>query len=269
MFITFSTCFYIMPSKFGPAVYIEWMNNLISIVNHFYLVIYTDEESAYYIDTQNNPNIQVVIKPMESFHNYKYRDHWIQNHANNVLLNDRTCWQLNMLWSEKIHFVKETIERKLFDDTELYGWCDVGYFRNRFNDIHTNNLSAWCKHIDTYFHLDPTKIGYACIQNNDEYMHSLFRIVNNRNDKGLPVQPIPAHQLSIAGGFFVTHPQNIDWWFNQYDSTLRRYFEHKYLVKDDQIILADCILSNMERFTLFRENLQPFDNWFMFQRIFH
>jgi len=39
------------------------------------------------------------------------------------------------------------------------------------------------------------------------------------------------------------------------------------LVKDDQIIIADCIFSNMSKFVLHREQKAPYDNWFMFQRI--
>jgi hypothetical protein len=41
-----------------------------------------------------------------------------------------------MLWSEKISFVKETMDNQYFN-TEYYGWCDIGYFRNRSNDLHT------------------------------------------------------------------------------------------------------------------------------------
>ena len=51
MCITFSSCFYIINSKFPPEQYIEWMNNFISIVNNFKLVIYTDENSIKYINT--------------------------------------------------------------------------------------------------------------------------------------------------------------------------------------------------------------------------
>lgn len=65
MFITFSSCFYIIKSKFEPRIYIEWMNNLISIVNNFNLVIYTDEYTFKFIDTKNKPNIKVVIRPLE------------------------------------------------------------------------------------------------------------------------------------------------------------------------------------------------------------
>ena len=62
MSITFSSCFYILKSKFDKTTYINWMNNFISIVNEFYLVIYTDENSVKYINTKNNPRIKIIIK---------------------------------------------------------------------------------------------------------------------------------------------------------------------------------------------------------------
>ena len=88
MSITFSSCFYIINSKFEPSKYIEWMNNFISIVNKFNLVIYTDENSSKYIDTKNNEKIKIIIKPIENFYNYKYKDFWIENHTKNNLLNE-------------------------------------------------------------------------------------------------------------------------------------------------------------------------------------
>lgn len=265
MFITFSSCFYIIPSKFGPETYIEWMNNFISIVNNFYLVIYTDMNSAKFINTNNNPNIKVIIKPMECFHNYEYKDYWIKNHEKNVLLNDKSSWMLNMIWSEKIHFVKQTMDNQYFT-TDFYGWCDIGYFRNRNNDINTMHLKNWPK--DQFFlNSDTDKICYACIKNDEGYLNFLYKLVNNINEKGLPVQQIPPYQNSIAGGFFITHKKNIEWWANTYDTMLRTYFENDYLVKDDQMILLNCIFTNLDRFTLFRENVDILDNWFMFQRI--
>ena len=120
MSITFSSCFYIIKSKFDPTTYINWMNNFLSIINNkknkcnFNLVIYSDDNSAKYIDTKGNQKIKVVIKPIEQFYNYKYEQFWIENHKKNFLLNERSNWILNMLWSEKIWFVKETAERKYF-----------------------------------------------------------------------------------------------------------------------------------------------------------
>ena len=66
---------------------------------------------------------------------------------------------------------------------------------------------------------------------------------------------------------FILHKNNIEWWSTTYDNKLKLYFENNYLVKDDQIILVDCILSNLDKFNLFREYNDHFDNWFMFQRI--
>jgi hypothetical protein len=170
-----------------------------------------------------------------------------------------------MLWSEKIWFVKDTIERKLFE-TDFYGWCDIGYFRNRQDDIHTSILTNWGNN-QVILRNNIDKISYACIKNDDGYMNFLHNLVNSRNDKNLPVIPIPAHQNSIAGGFFILHKNNIEWWTTTYDNKLKLYFENNYLVKDDQIILVDCILSNLDKFNLFREYNDHFDNWFMFQRI--
>jgi len=265
MSITFSSCFYIIKSKFEPNIYIKWMNNFISIVNNFNLIIFTDENSVKYINTRENPKIKIIIKPLEQFYNYKYKDYWIENHKKNVLLNEKSCWELNMLWSEKIWFVNETIERRYFD-TEFYGWCDIGYFRNRNMDTHTNFLSNWCGN-KIISKVDNNKICYACINNDNSYMNYLFNLINNKNNNELPVQEIPSTQNSIAGGFFIIHKDKITWWKITYDSKLELYFKNNYLVKDDQIILVDCILSNLNDFTLFRENKYSLDNWFMFQRI--
>ena len=266
MSITFSSCFYIIKSKFDKQVYIDWMNNFISIVNEFNLVIYTDENSVTYINTNNNPRIKVIIKSIEEFYNYKYKDFWIKNHYKNYLLNEKSSWELNMLWSEKIQFVKDTIDNKYFD-TEFYGWCDIGYFRNRSDDTHTNKLTNWGNN-QNILNTNIDKICYACVSNDNSYMNDLLKIVNNKNKYGLPVVPISPEQTSIAGGFFILHKNNIEWLSSTYDKKLKLYFENNYLVKDDQIILVDCILSNLDRFTLFREDIQGLDNWFMFQRYF-
>ena len=267
MSITFSSCFYIIKSKFDPSIYIGWMNNLLSIVNNFNLVIYTDENSVKYIDSKNNPNIKIIIVPLENFFTYKYKNHWIKNHEKNNLLNDKSSWELNMLWSEKINFVKETINKKYFV-TDFYGWCDIGYFRNRHDDTNTSNLSRWPDN-NKINNLEKNVVVYACINNNDEYMNSMFKGINNKNEKGLPIVPIPPYQNTIAGGFFILHKTMIDWWFEMFYNKLELYFQNDYLVKDDQIIIADCVFSNLDKFKLYREFSPPLDNWFMFQRIFN
>lgn len=265
MSITFSSCFYIIKSKFDPETYVYWMNNFISIVNNFYLVIYTDENSSKYINTKDNPNIKIIIKPFSEFYNYKYKDFWISNHEQNIYLNTKTGWEVNMLWNEKVHFVKETCVNNYFN-TDMYGWCDIGYFRNRSDDLHTIYLQNWCsKH--KIQELDQTKIHYPRVSNDTYFLQQLSNNINSKNQVGLPIQLIPPEIRSVGGGFFIIHKNKINWWCNTLDNKLQIYFNNKRLVKDDQIILTDCIFTSPLEFFLHVENNSSYDNWFMFQRI--
>jgi hypothetical protein len=170
-----------------------------------------------------------------------------------------------MLWSEKIHFVSETIKHQYFI-TDFYGWCDIGYFRGRSNDLDANTLKMWPSpnKIDS---LDKNKIYYALVNNDNSFVDYVYNIVNNKNANGVPSQPIPQHIGIIAGGFFILHRDNINWWHTTYYDKLKLYFDNKELVKDDQIIITDCIFSSNQYFCLCKENIGHFDNWFMFQRI--
>jgi hypothetical protein len=264
--ITFSSCFYLIKSKYPTTEYIKWIQNFIYIANCFNLVIYTDLNSLKYINTLQKPNIKIIIKPMNEFYCYQYKDNWIKNHDKNQCNLGNTCWELNMIWNEKIALVKETIERNYFE-TDMYGWCDIGYFRNRPNDLQLNVLSTWANQ-QAIQKLDNSKIHYGCVNNDIFEIAQMIRQINHTNLTGLPKTPISPKQTSIAGGFFILHKQYIQWWFETYYSKLFNYFKHGYLVKDDQMIVANCIFTaeNTHRFSLFVEKLQ-FDNWFMFQRI--
>jgi hypothetical protein len=235
------------------------MNNFISIVKHFNLVIYTDENAIKYIDTKSNSRIKVVIKPIEDFYQYEKKDLWIKNHEKNIYLNGMVHWKVNMLWSEKIWFVKETIERKYFE-TDFYGWCDIGYFRNRTNDLHTINLENWCNYnTSNVLEKNKNKILYACTNNDYQFLNWLHQLINNKSKTGLPIKPIPPTQQSFAGGFFIIHKDKIGWWTETYDSLLKKYFENNYLVKDDQIILANCILkSNADIYLILKNKYLTF-----------
>jgi hypothetical protein len=240
------------------------MDNMLANVNNYYLVVYTNKESYKDIEKySSNKNIKIVLKEFENFYNYKYKDNWISSQEKSVL-KDKIDWKLNMLWSEKIHFVKETINNKYFQ-TDYYGWCDIGYFRNRNIDTPIAQLTHWPSN-EKINNLDKTKIHYALINNNNEYINQLATIIVLNKNKENPINPIPQHQLSIAGGFFILTDKMIDWWVETYDNCLLKYFENNYVVKDDQMIVIDCIINDIDNFRLYREQGQQ-DNWFMFQRI--
>ena len=119
MTITFSSCFYVFKAKFDVGVYVEWMNNFLSIVKNFNLVIYTDEHSKKFISSTDNPRIRIIIRPLEQFHQYNYKDFWISNHEQNYYLKDKVDWRVNALWSEKIWFVLDILKQIYMDGVIL------------------------------------------------------------------------------------------------------------------------------------------------------
>jgi hypothetical protein len=264
--ITVVSCWYELKAKFNNNVYREWIKNFISIVNNFNLVIFTDKNSYNFLKDMVNGknNIKIVLYEIEEFYNYKYKDYWIINHQNNHLLNQKICWQLSMLWSEKIFFIKKTKQENYFNtNNDWYIWCDIGYFRNRWNDSNTLELQNWC-HTDKFNNFNKNSIYYGLVNKN---INNIIDIINNENEIGLPKINIPPDQISVAGGFFIIHKDNIEWWSDTYDQKLQLYFKNDYLVKDDQIIIINCIIKNRDRFILCEENNSKYNNWFMFQRI--
>ena len=92
----------------------------------------------------------------------------------------------------------------------------------------------------------------------DEYLNKLKMFIRLGHT-------IPPRQNSIAGGFFVLHKKNIDWWYNTYYTRLDEYFKENKLVKDDQMIIIDCIAKNESFFKLITHRIKDLDPWFGFQ----
>jgi len=254
--ITFSSCIYKLCSKFDISVYKRWMARF-SNASLYNLVIYTHAELFEYVCLQfkDNSRIKVVQKELEEFYTYRYKTQWEENHPKNKTLL-HTGWELNMLWSEKIHFVNETVTKNYFN-TDYYGWIDIGYFREDYLE-NSSILERW-PNPSNINNLDKTKIYYARVNNDENYFNHIERCV-------LSGQRPPDDQVSIAGGFFILDKSKIRWWVETYDNKLKHYFDNHFLVKDDQIIIIDCIFSNKDHFMLTTEKAQ-YDNWFMFTRL--
>lgn len=267
--ITLSTCFYIVKSKFEVKKYTQWMHNFISNVYNFNLVIYTNKASYSVFSPfqdiiNNNPKILIIFRELEEFYTYKYKHFWIENQKNNSLLN-YIDWELQMIWAEKIFFVDNTIQNKYYD-TDWYGWCDIGYFRNRRGlDLSSELISSWPNN-NKLKSLNKEKIYYARVNNDNNYFWGIVKMVMTKNDNELPIIPIPNNQVTIAGGFFLSHKDKLNWWKEIFNNTLELYFRNNYLVKDDQIIIINCVANYLKHFELVQEKDSSFDNWFLFQR---
>jgi hypothetical protein len=270
--ITFSTCWYILKSKFSVKQYVIWIKNLLSIAKNFNLVIYTNKESAIYlfqIVDKKKENIKIIIKPLEEFHNYKYKDYWIKNHiSSNLDLHKVIDLKLNMLWNEKIFFIQDTIKNQYFT-TMFYGWCDIGYFRNRALDLHTNNLKNWPNPLKLLKNpFNRTCIQYGCVENNNLKIMKISNNIKNHYKENLKSPPnIDYNDPCFAGGFFILPEILVNYYARLYDEKLIYYFINEFFIKDDQTIVADIIFQNKKLFYIYKEEDFRFDNWFMFQRM--
>jgi hypothetical protein len=271
--ITLSTCWYILKSKFNSKTYLNWIANLLSIIKNFNLVIYTDVSSlklfVHLIDFSNK-KIKIIISPIEEFYTYKYKDFWIKNHEkSNLKLHSHVDWELNMLWNEKVFFVNETIKKRYFN-TLYYGWCDIGYFRNRPNDLHCDYLKNWPNNQKIlYGFFNEKHIHYGCVQNNELTYLNLQNDITTHYSNKLESQPtIQIEETCFAGGFFILKKDLIDTYIKLYDEKLIYYFTNNFIIKDDQTIIMDIIFTNPILFGVHtEEDTNKFDNWFMFQRL--
>jgi hypothetical protein len=273
--LTLVTAWYKFKAKFDIEVYRQWMSNLLTNVKNFKLIVFTNEESKWiiepFLNKNKNENIKMILLEVEDFNGYKFKDQWIKNHETNHLLNGKVDWRVNMLWSEKIYFVKRAIDNNYFNDDKKqynnakenwFGWCDIGYFRGGINNMNVSQIKQWPNEQKMDL-LDRNKIYYTQVANSDS-LNSLAIIILTKNQNGLPVNPIPQGQVSIAGGFFLITPEKINWWKEVYYRRLKDYFENNYLVKDDQSIIIDCIVNNISHYKLIQEHSPGMDAWFAF-----
>lgn len=270
--VTISTCWYSLKSKFNEKIYETWIKNFLSIVNNFNLVIYTDEksfQSIRYLIDENNEKIKIIFKPMEEFYTYKYKKYWIKNHDVSCLsLHKWIGWELNMLWNEKVFFVEETIRNQYFN-TPYYGWCDIGYFRNRYNDTNIGELCNWSNAISVKnIQNINTHIHYGCVQTNTFTYVNLSKDIENHYLLLKKDNPTTHFETNcFAGGFFLIPKELTQYYSKIYDDKLTYYFSNDYLIKDDQTIIMDIIFTNKDLFHIHYENDGKHDNWFMFQRV--
>ena len=271
--ITFTTAWYDLGAKFAKEQYYSWAQTLLQNVRKFTLVVYVEDDASAQLITRlsggANPQIRIVIFPFYKLPLYgEYSREFEENHQRNGLLLGRVSWKLVLLWCSKQFLVQHT-EENVVCNSEYYGWCDLGYFRSRAGKL--GELSG----ADIREFPDLTKIRelnrdtihYALV--NPFIMNALKGLVMNRGDNGLPVVPIPADQISIAGGFFILGGGGkARWWREQFEAHLFKYFAGGVVVKDDQYVIIDFILMNPAMFQLWME--QPrnnVDSWFLFQRL--
>jgi hypothetical protein len=268
----------------------EWFRDFIKVVNRFYLVIYTGENEYSVIqneisrlDENTQHKIKVVVKPFTEFQNYKHERFWRSNNERTEnMLRNIADWRLSMLWCEKTHLVKETIEKRYFD-TEYYGWCDIGYFRDTLSASTPSTASPAYRNIIREHWPNPTiiqrlhkdKVYYGCniqpkyIEKSTKWMMRHFHPSNIDSTTGIPRDLYRPDAHYFSGGFYITGREKAIWWNDTFQSALEKYINVGAFMKDDQHIISYCIFtgSRDEDFRIiYSSNNTSIDKpWFLFR----
>jgi hypothetical protein len=249
-----------MKNRHGYEKHLNWFRDFIGVVNQFYLVIYTGESEYNVIcdeirklDEATQRKIKVILKPFSEFHNYKYERFWMENNARpGCKLAQIADWRLNMLWCEKTHFVRETIEKQYFD-TEYYGWCDVGYFRDTLSSggpgaaathpAYRERIREHWPNPDKINRLHKDKVYYGCnISPSNLHKCYTYYAQHFQNTARRDVYSPRAHLLS--GGFYITGREKALWWCCRFQEILELYIANNVVIQDDQHIIAHCVFTN-------------------------
>ena len=254
--IIFYTFIYKIKSKCDFSKYIEWGVNLIKQITNQHLIIYTNNETLKFIEHLiiNKPNINIIIKELDTFEYYKYRN-TIEKNKNNIFFpNHNISFELILVWLERHLFIKE-ISKNI--NSELYCHIDWGYFRDN------NYYENWCNNSNLE-KIDKNKIhiGYVSNDHNNDNINNISNIVNSNSYDNM-YNIIPSFYNIIAGGCYIIPKLLIDKWYEIYKNTLDNFINNILIFKDDQIILSYIIFNdnNKQYFKLIYNN----NEWFMFK----
>ena len=248
--LTLSTCWYTFKNKHNTGKYIEWMKNFLNYVDNFNLIIYTNKNSVDIFKNFNlSDRVKIVILEKEDWDLIQYEEQLLNNFERNICLKNQLSFEVWLVYLQKTYLVKKTIKDNHFD-TKFYGWCDIGYFRNT-----TAKDWATSRSLNK---LSYEKINYCLMKN--LFIDKLRFFLNQKNSTIDKVRRrIPPNQQSIAGGFFIGNKGKCLEWSGFFDTTLMYYLDNDLLIKDDQIIILDCVLQKERFFNLVNSSRKPFE----------
>ena len=74
--ITYVTCWYQFKAKFDNYTYENWIDNMLSNVNNYKLVVFTDENGYKQLKKYEQQNVKIIIKPYTKFYGYQFQEQW-------------------------------------------------------------------------------------------------------------------------------------------------------------------------------------------------
>ncbi len=250
--VTIVTCFYKIPgnTKRSLKQYRDWMANFFEIRTP--KVIFTDRETYRdFFTSRTAGNVRYVFVDWQKFLCWGLYDKFVES------ADDEAKWRLNMLWNEKIHFVRRAIGLNLYG-SEFFVWTDIGCFRDsRYNRFYRNWPS-----IRRLRSIGAAKVTLLLISPfEDKHKHA--------QADGLP--PSVGQQAeapgTVGGGIMSGHSKAWLRWHDRYYKTLMRSVDAGRPLGSEQPFLSATYLLYPQLVNLVAIRHSPFcpNPWFYLQ----
>jgi teichuronic acid biosynthesis glycosyltransferase TuaG len=235
--VTLVTAYYNIPSKFTNQIYLDWINNFLSIIP-CHLYIYTDEESYQILYQMRNPFLdrtKFIIKPFNELYMSERMDTWEQQY---IIDHEKYhSKELYIIWNQKTRFVTDAIKDNPFK-SDFFFWCDIGSFRS---PEHLNKLINF-PNPDTVYRLNSNKM--YILQINPLGEHEKLKDMN-----GFPKYDF-IYDIRFGGGIFGGHKNIWNIWEEKYYDMLHKFIDNNRFAGKDQNIMASVYVMNPELISL-------------------
>jgi len=260
-YTTIVTCYFNLNSKHSKENYKQWIHNMLSNIETG-MVIFTDEESYDYIVKSRGQylkNTHIIITSLDRFHTNQYQEDWVRHHK---LFDPEKAIhspELYMVWAEKSHFLKQSIQMNTFE-SDYFMWCDIGCFRNRQQqgDIPLDKI----KHFPLEEKVKKCSSDKVYLTQTGPFHPLCYQL----GDDGLTKIEFTHISASIGGTIFLGHKDILLKWHDVYYNTIQTFIKKNRFIGKDQNIMANITISHPEMVFVIKASHN--DPWFFFHWLF-
>ena len=259
--LTLTTCFYNIPSTHTAGEYRLWAANLLNVVSQnataLSLVIYTDQISKPLLPpTDDLPNVAVIEYHLSEFYGARHVRQF--KHMHEFMRGDRTrdSWHVLMVQCEKVWMLRRTVQDAVLGQSDLYAWCDLGYFRV----LPLSNVWPSPQKLEM---VNPDRVLCGVVNRKFDMIRGLMDAAKIEE---LPCLPPGVDHFS--SNFFITGPNVVEWLSFAFDNLLKLHFLHEQPVRHDRSVWDVLVAQNPEMFVTLCEPPGSENNiWIQFHRI--
>lgn len=242
--ITIVTAYFDVPSKQPRDVYVQWMQNILSIKSC--MVIFTNECHMF---KQHASNHRIILhadlqKEIRVFNQSK--QFWKMQIEMDPEKRAHKGYLLYWIWALKPTFVSKSAEYGFFN-SDYYAWMDIGMFRD-----------SKLNHVNIRTALPPPSFDPCCIHFGTPFPFEPSDLILNTDGSSIVSF---SDQNRVCGCAFLLTKQLASVFQEIYFNTFNDYVSHGWFVGKDQTLMNTACVENTDLFRLIQPNLALGDRW--------